>query len=135
MLHGCQSVLACCFAKLPRLMPQRTSFKSSFTCGLHPCFTLPQNVHLRSHHLLVSQPPAPLTPSCPSRPSTFPLLKGRPEQEGQQRPAWGYGDSFDESALPPNIRKLAERIKALPGLKLGPLRDVTVNYRHHQFYR
>jgi len=54
---------------------------------------------------------------------------------GQQPPPWGYGDSFDESSLPPQLKRLAERVKQLPGLRLGALRDVTINYRHNQFYR
>lgn len=62
-------------------------------------------------------------------------ITGRPEQEGQRPPPWGYGDAFDESGLPPRIRALAERIQALPGLSLGPLRDVTINWRRLRFYR
>jgi hypothetical protein len=60
---------------------------------------------------------------------------GRPEQQGQARPPWGYGNDFDESYLPPALRQLAGRIRRLPGLRLGRLRDVTINYRRHQFYR
>ncbi|KAI8470665.1 MAG: hypothetical protein J3K34DRAFT_419969 [Monoraphidium minutum] len=62
-------------------------------------------------------------------------VTGRPEQEGQRAPPWGYGDAFDESKLPPRLAALAARLRALPGLRMGPLRDVTINHRHHHFYR
>jgi hypothetical protein len=99
-------------------------------------------------------PPAPLTPtpqtSNPPYPQTTPQMSylppgassvnmlritGRPEQEGQRPPPWGYGDGFDEARLPPALGALAARIRALPGLRLGPLRDVTINHRQHHFYR
>ncbi|EFJ49625.1 hypothetical protein VOLCADRAFT_89537 [Volvox carteri f. nagariensis] len=61
-------------------------------------------------------------------------VTGRPEHAHQQRP-WGYGDTFDESALPPTIKATVDRIRALPGLRLGRLRDVTLNWRHSSFLR
>jgi hypothetical protein len=47
---------------------------------------------------------------------------GRPEHEQQQRPPWGYGDNFDESKLPPEIRRVGPRC-LLPAAccPLGPL--------------
>ena len=59
----------------------------------------------------------------------------RPEAAGQRAPPWGYGDGCDEAALPPALRALAARLRALPGMRLGRLRDVTVNYRRARFFR
>jgi hypothetical protein len=59
-------------------------------------------------------------------------VTGRPELLPVQRLApWGYGDAFDASALPPALAALTARVAsgAAGGLALGPLRDVTVNYR------
>ncbi|KXZ49205.1 hypothetical protein GPECTOR_22g795 [Gonium pectorale] len=71
-----------------------------------------------------------------SRPPPVNMLRvtGRPEHTQQRRP-WGYGDELDESTLPPAIKAAADRIRSLPGLRLGRLRDVTVNYRHSGFLR
>ncbi|GBF93166.1 hypothetical protein Rsub_05897 [Raphidocelis subcapitata] len=74
-----------------------------------------------------------LGPAAP--PVNMLRITGRPEMQGQLPPAWGYGDAFDRSKLPPALAALAARIEALPGLRLGPLRDVTINCRHHHFYR
>ncbi len=41
----------------------------------------------------------------------------------------------DEAALPPRLRALVQRVRALPGIRLGPLRDVTINYRHSRYFR
>ncbi|PNH11031.1 hypothetical protein TSOC_002187, partial [Tetrabaena socialis] len=70
------------------------------------------------------------------RPPPVNMLRvtGRPEHQQQTRP-WGYGDTMDEAALPPAIRAAACRIRSLPGLRLGRLRDVTINYRHSSFLR
>ncbi|GLC36901.1 hypothetical protein PLESTM_000516300 [Pleodorina starrii] len=70
------------------------------------------------------------------RPPPVNMLRvtGRPEHAQQRRP-WGYGDTLDESALPPEIKAAADRIRALPGLRLGRLRDVTINWRHSSFLR
>ncbi|GAX75048.1 hypothetical protein CEUSTIGMA_g2492.t1 [Chlamydomonas eustigma] len=62
-------------------------------------------------------------------------VTGRPEAVGQKLPPWGYGDSFDEGKLPPSLKALVQKVRAISGLSLGPLRDVTVNYRHSHFYR
>ncbi|KAG2427968.1 hypothetical protein HXX76_011955 [Chlamydomonas incerta] len=70
------------------------------------------------------------------RPPPVNMLRvtGRPEHAAQRRP-WGYGDELDESSLPPSIKAAADRLRALPGLRLGRLRDVTINYRHSGFLR
>ncbi|GFR47565.1 hypothetical protein Agub_g9290 [Astrephomene gubernaculifera] len=70
------------------------------------------------------------------RPPPVNMLRvtGRPEHEQQRRP-WGYGDTLDEAALPPAIKATADRIRAIPGLRLGRLRDVTINWRHSSFLR
>eukprot|EP00201_Polytomella_parva_P000008 CAMPEP_0175039652 /NCGR_PEP_ID=MMETSP0052_2-20121109/735_1 /TAXON_ID=51329 ORGANISM="Polytomella parva, Strain SAG 63-3" /NCGR_SAMPLE_ID=MMETSP0052_2 /ASSEMBLY_ACC=CAM_ASM_000194 /LENGTH=316 /DNA_ID=CAMNT_0016301593 /DNA_START=28 /DNA_END=978 /DNA_ORIENTATION=+ len=57
-------------------------------------------------------------------------ITGRHEDEKQVVPPWRYGEQ-----LPPNIKKIADRIRAIPGLNLGKLRDVTINYRHSHFFR
>ncbi len=56
-------------------------------------------------------------------------VTGRHEAGAQKLPPWGYGDDFRAEALPPQLRRLAERIRAIEGLALGQLRDVTINYR------
>lgn len=48
---------------------------------------------------------------------------------------WGYGDDFDETKLPLALQRLVARVRSLPGLQLGPLRDVTINFRRHGFLR
>ncbi|PNW82794.1 hypothetical protein CHLRE_06g294500v5 [Chlamydomonas reinhardtii] len=70
------------------------------------------------------------------RPPPVNMLRvtGRPEHAAQRRP-WGYGDDLDEAALPTSIKAAADRLRALPGLRLGRLRDVTINYRHSGFLR
>ncbi|GIL51220.1 hypothetical protein Vafri_7286 [Volvox africanus] len=71
-----------------------------------------------------------------SRPPPVNMLRvtGRPEHSQQRRP-WGYGDTFDESALPPVLKATADRIRAISGIRLGRLRDVTINWRHSSFMR
>ena len=44
----------------------------------------------------------------------------------QRLPPWGYGDEFDEAALPSTLASLAARIRWFNPY-LGPLRDVTMN--------
>ncbi len=34
-----------------------------------------------------------------------------------------------------HMQAAADRLRELPGLRLGPLRDVTINYRHSGFLR
>lgn len=48
---------------------------------------------------------------------------------------WGYGDAFDESQLPPMLARLVAQVRSIPGLQLGRLRDVTINYRRAGFLR
>lgn len=62
-------------------------------------------------------------------------ITGRPEHPQQKIPTWGYGDNFNESKLPPSLSKLVSRVREIPGVQLGELRDVTVNYRHSYFFR
>mmetsp|Transcript_28784 Transcript_28784/g.63427 ORF Transcript_28784/g.63427 Transcript_28784/m.63427 type:complete len:338 (-) Transcript_28784:496-1509(-) len=62
-------------------------------------------------------------------------ITGRPEAASQSLPPWRYGDHFDEKQLPPRLRQLTQRIRSIPGLRLGKLRDVTLNYRHSHFFR
>lgn len=62
-------------------------------------------------------------------------VTGRPEHAAQKAPPWGYGDTFDESKLPPALQQLANKVRSIPGLHLGALRDVTINYRHSYFFR
>jgi len=63
-------------------------------------------------------------------------VTGRPESAAQKPAPWGYGDAFDEAALPPAIKALVARARAAPGAPpLGRLRDVTVNFREGGFLR
>eukprot|EP00667_Euglena_gracilis_P013715 EG_transcript_14167 len=62
-------------------------------------------------------------------------LTGRFEGQPAGAAPWGYGDTFDEAALPPTVRTIARRIQSHPGFDLGPLRDVTVNCRHGAYFR
>ena len=50
-------------------------------------------------------------------------------------PPWGYGDSFDASALPPALAQLAQRIATCGAFRVGPPRDVTINVREHSFFQ
>ncbi|KAG2495112.1 hypothetical protein HYH03_006722 [Edaphochlamys debaryana] len=70
------------------------------------------------------------------RPPPVNMLRvtGRPEHPDQRRP-WGYREALDEAALPPQIRACCQRLRSLPGLRLGRLNDVTLNYRHSGFLR
>lgn len=63
-------------------------------------------------------------------------ITGRPER--QEKPApWGYGDDFDEGALPAAMTKLVASIRGLnaSGYALGRVCDVTINYRDNHFFR
>ncbi|KAJ8601310.1 hypothetical protein CTAYLR_007240 [Chrysophaeum taylorii] len=60
---------------------------------------------------------------------------GRPELETQPVCPWRYGDDFDAAALPPGLRRFADKIAASPDFSLGPLRDVTINARKSTFFR
>ena len=51
----------------------------------------------------------------------------------QRLPPWGYGEVFQENALPPPFQQLAARVKQLA--PLGPLRDVTINGRQNGFFQ
>eukprot|EP00316_Scyphosphaera_apsteinii_P005301 CAMPEP_0119302610 /NCGR_PEP_ID=MMETSP1333-20130426/4181_1 /TAXON_ID=418940 /ORGANISM="Scyphosphaera apsteinii, Strain RCC1455" /LENGTH=262 /DNA_ID=CAMNT_0007305015 /DNA_START=22 /DNA_END=807 /DNA_ORIENTATION=+ len=62
-------------------------------------------------------------------------VTGRPEKSGQLIPPWGYGNSFEEGALPPGILTLVHRIRGCGLYMLGPLRDVTINQRTHSFFQ
>ena len=44
----------------------------------------------------------------------------------QRIPPWGYGDEFNEAALPSTLASLAARVRYFNPY-LGPLRDVTMN--------
>jgi hypothetical protein len=75
---------------------------------------------------------------APPPPVNMLRVTGRPEHAAQTRPPWGYGDAFDASALPPTLAALAGRVTAAAaerGVRLGPLRDVTLNKRRGFFYR
>ncbi|KAF5835226.1 hypothetical protein DUNSADRAFT_7715 [Dunaliella salina] len=76
-----------------------------------------------------------LAPSKQLPPVNMLRITGRPESEMQRVAPWGYGDGFDESKIPPKLAALVSRVRALPGLRLGPLRDITINYRHSGFLR
>ena len=58
---------------------------------------------------------------------------GRPELETQAECPWGYGDDFKTENLPPGLLALGKRIQST--LKVGAMRDLTVNYRRHGFFR
>lgn len=69
-------------------------------------------------------------------------VTGRPEINAQTCAPWGYADAFDDSQIPPAIRHIADRIVrdlgpslADRGIHMGPLRDITVNFRKHSFFR
>lgn len=63
-------------------------------------------------------------------------VTGRPEGQKREAP-WGYGEDFRLAEVPPETRDLVERIRRLndTGYALGPVRDVTVNYRSNGFFR
>jgi len=46
-----------------------------------------------------------------------------------------HSQEFDEASLPPQLSALVAKVRSMPGLKLGKLRDVTINYRHSGFLR
>ena len=65
-------------------------------------------------------------------------VTGRPESSDQVIAPWGYGDAFNKQQLQlhaPSIHKLVEAVESKYDdssneiNKLGPLRDVTINYR------
>lgn len=66
-------------------------------------------------------------------------VTGRPEQpyvDGiATAPPWGYGDEFDESAVPPSMLSLAARIASCGHYDVGPLRDITINGRSDAFFQ
>lgn len=63
-------------------------------------------------------------------------MSGRGEGQPEELLApWGYGSSFDYGRLPPTLAEVVERIAGLPGYRLGPLRDVTVNLRRSVDYQ
>eukprot|EP00697_Spironema_sp_BW2_P005909 gnl/Spiro4/18236_TR9747_c0_g1_i1.p1 gnl/Spiro4/18236_TR9747_c0_g1~~gnl/Spiro4/18236_TR9747_c0_g1_i1.p1 ORF type:complete len:417 (-),score=117.83 gnl/Spiro4/18236_TR9747_c0_g1_i1:107-1357(-) len=43
---------------------------------------------------------------------------------------WGVGDAFNENELPPGLRLLHDRIRAMPYNNMGDCIDVTITYRH-----
>jgi len=57
-------------------------------------------------------------------------ITGRAESASVQKvPPWSYGATLDTSKLPPVLARIVERIARLESYPLGPLRDVTINYR------
>lgn len=66
--------------------------------------------------------PEPLGSIAPVR------VTGRPEGQPAVAP-WGYGDSFSLASAPPLLAAVATRIAARDDYAVGPLRDITVNYR------
>ena len=45
------------------------------------------------------------------------------------------GMGFDQSKLPPSLQEAVAKIEGLEGYPLGPLRDVTVNFRQTVDYQ
>ena len=80
-----------------------------------------------------------------TRPPTVNMQRvtGRDEEqpwipERQKRAPWGYGASFDLTQVPPAMANLAHRIAETPNLsphRLGPLRDITINFRQDYYFR
>ena len=62
-------------------------------------------------------------------------VTGRYEMDDQPIAPWGHGDDLDIDLVPAPLRRLVDRAQATPGLALGKLRDVTINYRHSSFFR
>ena len=62
-------------------------------------------------------------------------VTGRPEKADQALPPWGYGDDFDESALPPAMGALAGRLRGSGLYNVGALRDLTLNLRRDSFFQ
>jgi len=62
-------------------------------------------------------------------------ITGRVESDKQVRAPWLYGDEFNINAVPPMLFMLIKRLFAIPGLKLGPVRDITINQRRHSYFR
>ncbi len=85
-------------------------------------------------------PPFPL-PEPPPR--TGPTAQSVSNAKSASSPCRIAAFFATESQLPANHRfvppcppgQVAQRIRQLPGLQLGPLRDVTVNWRHGGFLR
>jgi hypothetical protein len=49
-------------------------------------------------------------------------------------PASIWLQDFQGDQLPPQLQRLVARVREVTGIK-GPLRDVTINYRHSTFLR
>ncbi|KAK9760058.1 hypothetical protein K7432_016309 [Basidiobolus ranarum] len=66
-------------------------------------------------------------------------VTGRPEQvDGTNMPTapWGYGDTFDQNRIPSFLKAFAtEKLPETPGLSLGTLRDITLDYRTGSFFQ
>jgi len=63
-------------------------------------------------------------------------VTGRPEFPEQKHAPWSYGDEFNMYAIPPHLRRLAMRVAQHPGYpSLGPLRDITIDYREGSMFK
>jgi hypothetical protein len=62
-------------------------------------------------------------------------VTGREESVTQKRAPWKYGDEFDVTKVPPLLLTLIKRLFAVPGLNLGPVRDITINLRKNRYFR
>jgi hypothetical protein len=50
-------------------------------------------------------------------------------------PPWGYGDEFDQAAMPPRLSAVASRISTCGLFAVGAVRDLTINGRDHAFFQ
>jgi len=64
------------------------------------------------------------------------LVKTKPYEANEPSQApWKWADSFDLNAMPKVYRDLIDKIKALPGYKLGAVRDFSIDYRDDRYFK
>lgn len=61
-------------------------------------------------------------------------VTGRPESGAPVAP-WGYGDDFDVSKVPEQLRFLMDQIGESPLWAVGNPRDITINKRENGFFK
>lgn len=94
-------------------------------CGPNACSPAATTVTLNS------RAPFPHQPRHLERPPFLPPITAETQLTAVRRPAPPHLPT-----VPAHVPgQVAQRIRQLPGLRLGPLRDVTVNWRHGGFLR
>ncbi|KAA8496252.1 hypothetical protein FVE85_2407 [Porphyridium purpureum] len=63
-------------------------------------------------------------------------VTGRDERQPADKVApWGHGDAFDVTKVPAYLQDVERSIRARDAFALGPLRDVTINYRLGRMFK